>query len=52
MIFHEFLSEDQKKKKKASSQKFYAILMWILKDYENTSSKHQFGSLRPRFALQ
>ena len=49
-IFYEFLSEDHKKRR-SSSQKFYKIRYESTKNYENTSGKHQFGSLRPRFAL-
>ena len=49
-IFHQFLSEDQKKK--VFVPKVLWNPVWVHKNYENTGGKHQFGSLRPQFALQ
>ena len=47
-IFHEFLSEEQKKKKekKVFIQKALWNPVWVHKNNEITGGKHQFGSLR------
>ena len=46
-IFDEFLSKDQKKGLRPKS-----FIKSGVSNYEITGGKHQFGSLRPRFALQ
>ena len=48
-IFHEFLSENQKKGLRPKSLMKSGVSP---QNYENSGGKHQFGSLRPRFALQ
>ena len=52
-IFQEFLSEHQSKtKNKVFIPKLSWNPVWIHKNYKNSGGKHQFGSLRPRFAFQ
>ena len=50
-IFHEFLSVEQKKKRGLRSKSLmkFGVSLQKLRKY---GGKHQFGSLRPRFALQ
>ena len=44
--------KQKKKEKQGFRPKSLRSPVWVHENYENTGGEHQFGSLKPRFALQ